>query len=336
MRWVMLIIAVGSFVMGLLVKIRNPVLPSDPVVVSVSEAIAKLDIWKSYVSLSAEIDLESRIFSTAVPRPAYSLKDTNEVYAVELTSADPEKDLAAYLGSTVRINHRGASGGIKLQMVEDKVGKDRLVSSRSLVLLEGTSGKVWVLSGKMDDSGKGDTRVATGYEGVLTRFADFDKNLDSYIEDYSLKKIKKHLKREQEFDLPEDAFLLIKFPRKEGKNHFYCPIKDSNHSLYAVMSEKLAMDPPDTLVGILESRSAKEEGSLGGMLTNSPPDKIGVISHGWTADQQNKRSSDTVKGSLLIGGIALLFAVVGFLRSAVRKRRKVAYGSADDTALKIK
>ena len=82
-----------------------------------------------------------------------------------------------------------------MQMVEDQIGDDKVLSERQLTPLEGTKGKVWVLTGKMSDSGTGSLKDVRDYRGVMTRFKDFDKNLDSYIEDFSLKKIKRYLKK---------------------------------------------------------------------------------------------------------------------------------------------
>ena len=322
MRWILLIVSLGCFIMGFLVKWRNPTLPTQPEEVNVAEATAKLDTWKTYVSLSASIDLNSKIYTTSVTRPVYSLKPTNEVHSVTLISNDPENELAEYLGATVRIKRKIGSMGVRMQMVEDKVGKNKVKSERLLAPLEGTNGKVWVLTGEKDGAGGGELSGAGGFEGVLTRFMDFDKNLESYIEDYSLKKIRSHLKKEEDFEVPEKAYLIIMGLGKKGENLFYSPVKDSKHTLYVAMVERLVKDPPDPIVGIMESWSTREAGSLGTLLNESPPEKIGVIRPGWTVEKYNKSTIESVYSLFLVGGVSVLFAGVGFLRKSLRRKRE--------------
>ncbi len=318
MRWMLLVVSIGSFVMGISVMIRNPVLPSEPLEVTVAEAIEKLDQWKTYVSLNAEIDLDARIYSTDVTSPVYALKSTNEVHTLAATHAA----LKDYLGTTVRVNSRIESGGIQMQMIENTVGEDKVMSQRQLSPLAGSNGEIWVLTNRrVGNQGGQSLDEASVFEGVLTHFVDFDKNLESYIEDYSLEKIQKLLSKEQQFEITDETYLIILGLENTKKNPFYCVVKGSDDLLYVAMTEKLVADPPNPLVGIMEKWDAQEEGSLGSFLNTSPPERIGVIRHGWSADMYNKRSADSVKGTFLFAVIFLFLAAFIFLKSRLQKKK---------------
>ncbi|NOX99455.1 MAG: hypothetical protein GXP30_06965 [Verrucomicrobia bacterium] len=318
MRWMLLAVSIGSFVMGISVKIRNPVLPSEPLEVTAAEAIEKLDQWKTYVSLSAGIDLDSRVYSTDVASPVYALKSTNEVHPLAATHAA----LKDYLGTTVRVSSRIESGGIQMQMIENTVGEDKVMSQRQLSPLAESNGEVWVLTNRrVGNQGDQSLNEASVFEGVLTRFVDFDKNLQSYIEGYSLEKIQKLLSKEQQFEITGETYLIISGLENTKKNPFYCAVKGSDNLLYAAMTEKLVAAPPYPLVGIMERWEAEAEGSLGSLLNTNPPARIGVIRHGWTADMYNKRSADSVKGTFLFAVIFLFLAAFIFLKSRRQKKK---------------
>lgn len=316
MRWMLLIVSLICFVFGSLEKHRNPMLPSQPVEVTVTEAVPKLDVWKTYVSLSANMDLESRVYSTDVIRPVYSLKSTNEVHPVSIADKEGRLALKDYLGTTVKVSSKIASGGIQMQMIENEVGVDKVISQRRLSPLAGSNGGVWVLTNRRQgDEGDSSLSGVAVFEGVLTRFVDFDINLESYIENYTLEEIQQQLLDEGKFEITDETYLIILGLENTRDNLFYCPIKGSDNKLYTVMTEKLAADPPNPIVGIMESRDSKEEGDLGTLLNKTPPEKIGVIRHGWTADMYNKKSSDSVKGTFLFAAIFLFFALIGFARN---------------------
>jgi len=322
MRWVLLVVSLVCFVLGGLGIYRNPALPSQPFEVSVVEAQTKLDAWKTYISLSANLDLDSRIYSTDVVRPVYCLKSTNQVHSVSITDAKTQSDLKDYLGATVRVNSRTMSGGIKMQMVENVVGDDKVISQRQLSPLEGSNGEVWVLTNRrVENQNSQSLDGESAFEGVLTRFVDFDKNLKSYIEDYSLAKIQKQLSKDGKFEITDETYLIILGLQDTQKNLFYCPVEGSDNVLYTAMTEKLAKDPPNPIVGIMESWDTQEKGSLGTQLNKTPPEKIGVIRHGLTAEMYNKRSSDSVKGTFFFAGVFLVFAAIGFLRGILKKKR---------------
>lgn len=321
MRWLFLFLSLMCFVFGGLTFYGNPALPAQAVEVSIDEAKAKLESRKAYISLSAGIDLESRIYSTDVVRPVYCLKSTNRVHPISVIDAIGQNNLKDYVGASVRVSGRTALGGVKMQMVENTVGETKVISQRQLSPLEGSDGKLWVLTNRrVGDQSAGGVDGESVFEGVLTRFVDFDKNLESYIENYSLSKIQKYLNKDKKYKITEETYLIILGLENTRDNLFYCPVEGSNFVLYAAMTEQLAKAPPNPLVGIMESWDTNEEGDLGAILNQTPPEKIGVIRHGWTADMYNKGNSNSVKSNIFFGVVFLLISVFCFLRGKLKKK----------------
>lgn len=323
-RWPMFVIGIGLLVLSALATAKFPMLPSEPEVLGVQDAVALAqDTAYRYVQVSGNPDLDLKIYPTLSVRPIYASRSPAEKYDLCRSGEPIPADLDSYLGTVVRIAKPLESRYVSLRTVYKKKGKeDELVRERLLAPVSGCNGKVWAISAAY----KGGDRARLAWpevevvEGVLTRLSDVNKNLPSYKLDHDWKDARIFVEKELDTSLLDQAYLVLTDYEWRPPTYFYCPLQNSNNTIFAQLNPERVKNLNGSVTGVFAPADLKLFDEFATVLGRSLPGRIGIVTMETAAQYNQRRASNAAE--MKYTGCALTGLALGtFLARGLKKNR---------------
>jgi len=318
-RWPMLVIGIGLLVLSLVATAKFPMLPLEPEVLGVQGATALArDSACHFVQVGGDPDLERKIYPTLSVRPVYTGRPPTEKYDVCRPGEPLPADLDSYLGTAVRIARPVESKYVALQTVYKKKGQeDELMRERLLAPVSGCEGRIWAISAayKADDSARRLWPQERTVEGVLTRLADVNRNMRSHALEHDWKDIKVFVERELDTTLLDHAYLILTDYEWHPPTYFYCPLQNSNNTVFALLNKERVATLNGSVTGVFEPAPLRLYDGFAGVLGESLPDRIGIVTME-TAEQYNHRRASNAAEMKYTG-----FALTGLALGTILARR---------------
>jgi len=159
-------------------------------------------------------------------------------------------------------------------------------------------------------------------EGVLTRLSDVHRNLPSYTLDHDWKDTKIFVERELDTTLLDHAYLILTDYDWYPPTYFYCPLKGSDNTVFAMLNPERAAALNGSVTGVFDSAPVKLYDEFATVLGEPLPDRIGVVTME-TAEQYNQRRASNAKGMNQAGAALTALGLAGvILRNFKKKRTK--------------
>lgn len=308
------------------IKRTHPPLPEAPQNITPKEAalLVKDDVYH-YVSISAGVDTEQKIYNTVLRRPLYTSRDTSKQYDITEAITLHHEELPSYLGCITTAQIPSLQNLVSLRTVSTRTGKkDEVLSERLLVPLQGTQNNIWVLSEifKKGDSSQGGWLDRQSYTGVLTYMKDINKNVPYPALDQDWDKIRDFIGKESSIAVNDDTLLIITDFDKDFQPYTIMPVNDTQNSIFAVVHKGEEQKVSNTVTGIFRAWDLEMYKEFPAVLGKELPARIGVIDL-MTAQEYNEKHAQSAHNVMLTGeilmGISLLFHIIHFF-----KRKKLA------------
>ncbi len=331
-RWPLFIIGLGLIVCAFVAKVRQPPLATAARRVTVAEAVALVrDSAKCFVELEARVATDRKIYSTGdeVSKPGFTINPPDQVYAIKLSDLE-SVEVEKYLGNMVRVEAGRESLYLRLQMVRDRAFEEKQVmSERLLASIQGSSLRLWALSDALPSDGPEAKRWLSQqqFQGYLTRWKDVHANRSRPKFSHDLQKIYQFAEKEYGRPVPDNAYLLLSdsksFP--QPVSYFYCPVRDSQETLFCELTSVTATNVPTVLRGVLEPSKLELYQDFEKALRTKLPARIGILSLE-SAESFNQRAASKLREVFATGAGLALIGLIGIAWKAVRRSRQRAKG----------
>lgn len=322
-RWPLLVIGIIMIILSMIMRSENKPLSENAEKITLDQALAYLNRdEKKYVEIDASVDTSKVVYGTVVKKPYYTTKPTDRTYRMEDIKARNEF-IGGYVGTVISAGRVLSGNSILLQTVSENDEKEKQVL-RERVLAHVTD-RIWVLSPlfkKSDIYGRETWLSKNEYEGGLIYFKDLLSTVRNPEIENKLSDIINFAQTEFGINIPEDAFVLIDGYGTGFTPKAYYPVQGSNYSLFLVADPNSGPGKLKSITGILQPSLASHYEDLPKLLKTAIGNRIGTIVQE-TAASYNTHKENDAKETSTIGGILLIFALIGFLRKRMKKAKQI-------------
>lgn len=318
-RWPLLVIGVIMIILSMVMRSENKPLPDDAEKITVTRALKYLNQdEKKFVEIEAGLDTSKVIYGTVVKKPYYTAKPTNRTYKMEDIKSRNEF-IGGYVGTVISAGQVLSGNSILLQTVSENDEKEKKVL-RERVLAHVTD-RIWILSPlfrKSDTYGRETWLSKNEYKGGLIYFKDLLATVKNPEIENKLPDIINFAQTEFGIYIPEDACVIIDGYGTGFTPKAYYPVKGSNYSLFLVADPNSGPEKLQNITGILQPSPASHYEDFPKLIKTAVADRIGTIVQE-SAASYNTRKENDAKETSTIGGVLIIFALIGFLRKRLKK-----------------
>lgn len=322
-RWPLLVIGIGMIILSLIMRSENKPLSENAEKITVDRALELImHDEKKYIEIEASVDTSEVIYGTVVKKPYYTTKPTDRTYRMEDIKARNEF-IGGYVGTVISAGRVLSGNSILLQTVSENDEKEKQVL-RERVLAHVTD-RIWILSPlfkKSDTYGRETWLSKNEYKGGLIYFKDLLSTVRNPEIENKLSDIINFAQTEFGIYIPEDAFVLIDGYGTGFTPKAYYPVQGSNFSLFLVADPGSNPEKLKSITGILQPSPVSHYQDFPKLLKVNIGDRIGTIMQE-TAASYNTRKENDAKETSTIGGVLLIFALIGFLRKRIKKAKQI-------------
>ena len=329
MRYLVVLVGLGSLVLGVVGYLMHPPIPVEARSLSVAEAVALVQEGahpRIYVTVDARPAREQPIYVGLAEHPRMILRPPAGPYPLPEPSRENLDELVSHLGT--RVLHAGRMGPahLALQGVIDRtLQEDEVASVRFLAPVVGTERLLWGLSPVFDDPGRGRGWVEkTSLDGVLTRMDDIEANTETFALSFGVDEIRAVAKKEIGIEIPPGALVIIEGDDTTPASLFRLPVEGSDAVLLVTpfyegepLPEWVDTGPIPGVLWTWEV-DGPDYPHLAQLLGVMPQERYGVIHHDETAEELNRK---TTMGLKIFGGLGLALIALGGLRIVLVRRR---------------
>jgi hypothetical protein len=324
-RWPALIIGIALVVLSMIATAKFPMLPLEPAVLDVQEAIALAgESDYQHVQIRDLPDLDRKIYPTLSVRPVYTGRSPAQKYDLRGNGESLPADLDSYLGTVVRIMKPLEPTYVAMRTLEKRTGEDKLLRERLLAPVSDCEGKVWAISAafKADDPQRHGWPYTQVVEGVLTRVSEVNTNMRTYRLEHDWKDVKSFVERELQTTMPEDGYLVVTDYEWSPPDYYYCPLRNGGDAIFAMLNDERTRELTDSVTGVFEPADLKLYQEFSDVLGKDLPGRIGIVTME-TAEQYNQRRASNAEG-MKYAGLALTgLGLAGVFIRATRKKKVV-------------